>query len=73
MRNSGIVTGAVPALDTAGRNHLVFCVGDCADARVVVAQWTAQALGAGRVVTVVPGASAAEVTQFVRQARAGSR
>lgn len=73
MKNSGIVTGTVPPIDPTGRIHLLFCVGDCADARTVVGTWAAQALAAGRVATVVPAATAARVTQFVQQARAGSR
>lgn len=73
VKNSGILSGAVPPIDPAGRVHLVFCVGDCADARAAATAWAVQALATGRVATVVPAATTAEVAQFVRRARAGSR
>ncbi|MEZ7238292.1 dimethylamine monooxygenase subunit DmmA family protein [Rhodococcus sp. GXMU-t2271] len=73
MKNSGFVTGAVPPLDPSGRIHLMFCLGGGADARAAVTAWAAEALAAGRIATVVPDASAAEVARLVREARAGTR
>ncbi|NGP08200.1 hypothetical protein G6038_22525 [Rhodococcus sp. 14C212] len=73
MKNSGFVTGAVPPIDPGGRIHLLFSVGDCADARAAVTAWAAQALALGRVATTVPNARADDVSRFVRAARAGAR
>ncbi|AKE89673.1 MULTISPECIES: dimethylamine monooxygenase subunit DmmA family protein [Rhodococcus] len=73
MKNSGFVTGAVPPIDPGGRIHLLFSLGDCADARAAVTAWAAQALALGRVATTVPNASADEVSRLVREARAGAR
>lgn len=66
--------GCAPgAVDSAGRVFLVVALGDCPDARRVVADWVAQAIALGRTVTAMAAADPDRVRDAVIDARAGTR